>query len=81
MQDRPGSLVGSYAGYLLSHELEALSAELVAAIRASVADYAELAAVGRHLSTWGEGLQERYGDVCDSIEAIDAPQGLSREQA
>lgn len=46
MQDRPGSLVGSYAGYLLSHELEALSAELVAAIKASVADYAELAAVG-----------------------------------
>ena len=44
--------------------------------------YGALAAVGRQLSNWGEGLQERYGDVYESINPVDAPQpSLSREQA
>lgn len=43
--------------------------------------YGALAAVGRQLSNWGEDLQERYGDVCDSISPVESSQSLSREQA
>jgi hypothetical protein len=43
--DGVGSLVGSYASYLLRHELVALTEELVSLIGAAVPDYADLSAV------------------------------------